>query len=83
MQERSEGGNAVPRSLDLRDRLALVEVEIALLEGADASWATLVSSGIARPLVDLPLDRPEEALLRESETRPYWRDGIWVDRPGP
>ena len=83
LKERSEEGNAAVRSLDPRDRLALVEVEIALLEGAEASWATLILSGTARPLVDLPLDRPEEALLREGEATPYWREGIWVDRPGP
>lgn len=81
LRERVEAGNAAARDLDLQDRVALVEVEIALLEGTEASWATLISTGTARPLVRLDLDRPERDLLPDEVVRAYWRDGVWLDRP--
>ncbi len=82
LRQLSERRGGTRIDLDLEERLALVNVEIALLEGADASWATLLTLEAPRPLMNLPLDRPERVLLPDGGAdAPYWRRGAWSDRP--
>ena len=82
LRQLSERRGGTRIDLDLEERLALVNVEIALLEGADASWATLLTLESPRPLMNLPLDRPERVLLPDGGAdAPYWRRGAWTHRP--
>ena len=82
LRTRSARGSKAGLDLDRRDENALLNVEIALLEGDQASWATLIATGEDRPLMTLSLERPETALLPpQQRDLVYWRHGVWTDHP--
>lgn len=64
-------------------RLALLHLELSLLEPGGSDWSTILVIGGDRPLLELDVDGLERLLLDEERLRPLYRDGRWVERSTP
>ncbi len=64
-------------------RLALLHLELSLLEPGESDWSTILVIGGDRPLLELDVDGLERLLLDEVRLRPLYRDGRWIERAAP
>jgi hypothetical protein len=66
-------------ALDRSDALAMIRIELILLDRGRPSWSTLLAVEGDPPIVDLRADRIPSLLLDdESASRPRYRSGQWV-----
>jgi len=67
-------------ALSRGDALAMIRVELALLDRGRPDWSTLLAVEQDPPIVDLRADRVPSLLLDdESAARPRYRNGAWVE----
>lgn len=79
-QQVKSGGKNRP-ALARSEALAMVRIELALLDLGRPSWSTLIAIDGDPPLIDLRADRVLEMLLDDdAATRPVRRNGQWVAR---
>lgn len=81
--ERTAKDRPQPGLLLERQRLALLHLELSLLEVGGSDWSTILAIGGDRPLLELDVDGLERLLLDEERIRPLYRDGRWVERAAP
>lgn len=75
-----EGAGRGRPDLDRSDALAMIRVELVLLDRGRPDWSTLLAVEDDPPIVDLRVDRVPSLLLDDdSASRPHRRDGAWVE----
>ena len=67
------------RTLDPRERLSIIHLELSLLERGHPDWSTLLVIEGDPPLLEVDASRLETMLLDEERLRPLRRNGRWVE----
>ena len=67
------------RTLEPRERLSMIHLELSLLERGHPEWSTLLVIEGDPPLLEVDASRLETMLLDEERLRPLRRDGRWVE----
>jgi hypothetical protein len=79
LKRQSEAAGKGRPALDRSDALAMIRVELVLLDRGRPDWSTLLAVEGDPPIVDLRLDRVPSMLLDdEKASRPRYRGGQWV-----
>jgi hypothetical protein len=80
LKRQVEGSGRGRPDLDRSDALAMIRVELVLLDRGRPSWSTLLAVEGDPPIVDLRPDRVPALLLDDdSASRPRYRNGAWVE----
>jgi hypothetical protein len=79
LKRQAEAAGKGRPALDRSDALAMIRIELVLLDRGRPDWSTLLALEGDPPIVDLRVDRVPEMLLDDdSAARPRYRSGQWV-----
>lgn len=80
LRRQTEAGGRQRPVVDRTDALAMIRVELALLDRGRPQWSTLLALEGDPPIVDLRVDRVPSLLLDDAAaSRPRHRGGAWVE----